>query len=400
MKLLYIYDGDWPKAAVRVRKETRALSDAGYEVILLSRNEARQPRSQTEPWMQVRRLPTVPGRLANRLFGFPFFFNPVWIWAILTAAIRERPGGILVADLPLAPTALLVGKITRVPVLYDMVEVYPEFLRGLIQFKKRTWADRLIRNPGPALFLEWMALRWASHTFVVSEESKSRALSRGASTARVTVVGNTPENVALLSDPTDCPPGLEEYRDRAQVLFVGILISDRGLIQAVRAMESVKASHPEALLVIVGDGLEEGRIKEEIAALSLQDHVLLAGWRDPSELPGFYQRAKVGLLPFLDGGQIRFTLANKLFDYMGAGLPVVASDVPPMRRILEESGAGILVEPGNVESISAGISSLLSASPAEWEEMGRAGGETVRYRYNWEEDARRFLSAVNSVLLP
>ncbi len=398
MKLLYIYDGDWPKAAVRVRKQTLSLSRAGYQVVLLSRNESREARRQSEPWMSVRRLPTVPGNGLNRLFNFPFFFNPVWINEVFSAIRKEKPHGLLVADLPLALTALAAGKLFGCPVMYDMAEVYPEFLRGLQEFKKRTWADRLIRNPGPAEVIEGIVLKEVDHSFVVSEESRERAISRGASENRVTVVGNTPEDVVSLSRPAPVPPILEDRDPRSIVLFVGILISDRGLFQAVQAIERVKETHPEVLFVVVGDGLERPRIEQMIKDRGLEPQVLLAGWQDPEHLPGFYQHSRMGLLPFLDGGQIRLTLANKLFDYLGSGLPVVASDVPPMRRVLEEAEAGVLVQPGDPESLGDGILELLNASEDSWKGMAKAGKDLVTTRYNWDLDSERFLGIVDTVV--
>ena len=50
----------------------------------------------------------------------------------------------------------------------------------------------------------------------------------------------------------------------------------------------------------------------------------MLGWQPHASLPAYYQQAQVGLIPFLDSSHIRITLANKLFDYMAAGLPVIA----------------------------------------------------------------------------
>ena len=107
----------------------------------------------------------------------------------------------------------------------------------------------------------------------------------------------------------------------------------------------------------------------------------------------YYQHAQVGLLPFLDCAHIRITLANKLFDYMAAGLPVVAVDVPPMRRILDESGAGLLFPPGDVPALAQRIVALLCDSQLR-RSCGTRGRAAVQRKYRWSVDERAFLTAL------
>ncbi|MEM7414163.1 MAG: glycosyltransferase family 4 protein [Gemmatimonadota bacterium] len=396
MNVLYVYDGAWPHGATRPRKQTMALSEAGHRVTLVSRNAERARREEEETWMSVRRMPTFPGPL-NTLLNFPLFFSPVWFSHIARSARVANADVIVVEDLPLAPTALAVARVTGTPLVYDMGEVYPEFLKGLQERTPPNLVNRVLRSPEVARALERHVLRGADHTAVVSNESRDRALTRGATTERISIVGNTPEDVASLTAPTECPSAMEAMADKKVVLFVGIMIHDRGLHELVAAMPAVIERHADAALVIVGEGPERPRLTESVEQLGLSDHVVMTGWEDHARLPAYYQRARVGMLPFLPGGQIDFTLANKMFDYLGAGLPVVATDVPPMRRIVEESQAGRLVSGPTPESLADGISSLLAVDEAEWHAMSERGKAIVRDEYNWPNDAARFVAAVEAV---
>lgn len=396
LRVLYVYDGDWPKGATRVRKQTAALGAAGHDVLLVCRNESRDARREDAGWMEVVRLPAFPGFL-NRPLNFPLFFSPIWLWQIMSAARRFEADVLVVEDLPLAPAALVVGRLLGRPVVYDMGEVYPEFLKGLHAQSAPSLLDRVLRNPTAARWLERWVVARADHTTLVSEESQRRALRLGVPPFRLSIVGNTPEDVEQLVAPTACPPPLVDRSENPIVLFVGVLIHDRGLFELVRAMPAVLERVPSACLVVVGDGKEADALRSEVRVLGIGDHVVMAGWRQHDELPAYYQRARVGLLPFRPGGQIDFTLANKLFDYMGAGLPVVATDVPPMRRVIEEAGAGILVDGPTPESLADGIVRVLTLDRAAWEEMSRRGRSLVTERYNWAEDARRFVAAVEGV---
>lgn len=395
MNVLYVYDGAWPHGATRPRKQTMALSEAGYRVTLVSRNAERAPREEEESWMSVRRMPSIPGPL-NAALNFPLFFSPVWFSHILGSARAAKADVIVVEDLPLAPTALAVAVLTHTPLVYDMGEVYPAFLQGLQEQTPPTLVNRLLRSPEAALVLERFVLTRADQTAVVSEESRTRALSRGARPGHISIVGNTPEDVASLTAPTECPPAMEDLQGKKVILFVGIMIHDRGLHELVAAMPHVLARHSDAVLVLVGDGPERDALTKRVEELGLGQNVVMTGWEDHARLPAYYQRARVGMLPFLPGGQIDFTLANKMFDYLGAGLPVVATDVPPMRRIVEEAQAGSLVSGPTPESLADGISELLSTRDPDWTAMSERGRAIVRDRYNWPADARRFVAAVDA----
>jgi len=349
--------------------------------------------------MTVHRLPTFPG-VFNRPLNFPVFFNPIWVVAIFRAAKEASADVLVVEDLPLAPTAIVLGKMLKVPVVFDMGEVYPEFLRGLRLHSQPSLIDRVLRSPAAADRLEHWVLRHASATAVVSDESFARAVSRGADEKRLAIVGNTPEAPELLSDKAPVPEPLRPFLDRPIILFVGIIIADRGVEEAVRAMAVVRDHYPDAVLVVVGGGSYEPLVRQAIAENSLEKHVHMAGWRPHEELAAYYQHADVGLLPFRSGGQIDYTLANKLFDYMGAGLPFVASDVPPMRRVVEETRAGVLVKPADPADLARGMMEVLSKGAAERAEMGRRGVTAIQERYNWQQDAARFVSLVERSLEP
>jgi glycosyltransferase involved in cell wall biosynthesis len=393
MRILYVYDGDWPRGAIRVAKQTRSLAAAGHTVHLISRNSQGQPRRQQEPWMTVLRLPHFRPRWVGRALNFPFFFNPVWIWSIWRAAKEMGAECMVASDLPLALTALWVGRWLRIPVHYDMAEVYPEFLRSLWACEDMSWSDHFVRNPRAADWIERRVLPRFRTIFVVSEESRARCLQFGVPADRLVIVGNTPENVETLGACPPMPADLAPWKRRPRVLFVGTLIGDRGVAAAVEAMTHVISDVPDAALIVVGDGPDRSRIQAAIDRAGVRDHVALLGWRESPGLAAYYHHADVGLLPFQDTPHIRITLANKLFDYMAAGLPVVAVDVPPMRRIVHETGAGVLYPPGDTAALARAIVELLRDPPSR-ATFGTRGRQAATTKYCWREDEKRLVAAV------
>ena len=87
----------------------------------------------------------------------------------------------------------------------------------------------------------------------------------------------------------------------------------------------------------------------------------------------------------------------KLFEYMSAGVPVIASDFPVVRRIVEDSGCGVLVDPLDPDSIADAMAWMLD-HPDEAAAMGRRGRDAVRERYNWGQEAEKLLRFYDRLL--
>ena len=107
----------------------------------------------------------------------------------------------------------------------------------------------------------------------------------------------------------------------------------------------------------------------------------------PGLVESYAASADVGVSPILPSClNYRYSLPNKLFQYMAAGIPVVASDFRQVRAVVEGSGAGVVVDTTSPNAIAKGIRHVL-ADPAAAAAMGARGRAAVEDRYNWEVSA-------------
>ncbi len=392
MRILKIFDGDYPWD-VRVEKTLRTLRARGHEVTLLCRNRAGRTRRETINGVEIRRLPH-PGGL-EPLTGFPAFFHPVWRYAARRTAREIHPKRIFVRDLPLAPLGVWLARRCGVPLLIDMAEPYPEALRSNWQFNdRRSPLDLILRNPSLADAVERWVIRQGPRVLVVAEEAGRRLERLGLAPDAWTLVHNSPELERFPSISPEQARVPAALAGRVLLLFSGILVGDRGVEVAIAGLKEILKERPQSVgLVVIGEGPARARYEACARELGLQNAVAFTGWVPHDELPFYWAGAAIGILPFHTCTHIHTTLANKLFDYMAVGLPIVASDARPMLRVLSQTGAGVTFPSGDASAFARAVLDLLT-SPEKMRAMAACGRAAACDSYNWARDAERLVAAL------
>lgn len=172
------------------------------------------------------------------------------------------------------------------------------------------------------------------------------------------------------------------------VLYQGGLQEGRGLHNLVRMMGKVSG----ATLVFLGNGGQESSLRQLVDELRLVDKVRFHPAVPLAELPAITASADIGMQVLRNTCLNHYTTdSNKIFEYGMAGLAVVASDFPEIRRIIETYQYGLLVDPDNVEQIAAAVQNLVDQPPLrrELQEHARAS----RPALSWESQEPEFVSA-------
>ena len=159
------------------------------------------------------------------------------------------------------------------------------------------------------------------------------------------------------------------------------------------ALRGLARLSDDVVMLIIGEGPARSRFEREARRWGVESRVHFSGWLPHDQLPLYWRVADLGLLPFHRCTHIDTTLANKLFDYMSVGLPVLASDATPMVRVLRETGAGVTFRSGSAEDFASVLAGLLD-NPRATREMGERGYRAVQATYNWTRDAERLIQAV------
>lgn len=394
MNVFIIYKEDYPWD-VRVEKLAVSLSEVGHNVTIIARNADQKTRHEQYGRYKIQRLPKtnlLPG-FFQKFINLPLWFNPVWLYQIYKSAKASPDSLIIVRDLPLVRTALIVGKLLKVKVIFDMAEVYPEMYASSEQFSRRGLLTKLYKNPAIASRYENAVLPKVDQTLVMIEESRDRLLQKGIPDSKVTIVSNTP--------PTDKFKGsVKNHEGRTLYLvYVGFLTKLRGLDLLIAAAKKFIDSENDdncIFIDIVGKGAIANELKALIEELGVEKNVKLHGWLDQSEVDRLMARANVGSLTYRVCGHWNHTIPNKIFDYMLAGLPVLTTPVVPIKRIVNSTQCGLVAEEATPEAIAAKLKAL--QDPAIRTAYGQNGHSAVLARYNWEQDEMRLLKACSDLM--
>jgi glycosyltransferase involved in cell wall biosynthesis len=177
-------------------------------------------------------------------------------------------------------------------------------------------------------------------------------------------------------------------------IYVGGLSRTRGILELVRAMDEVKTHG--ARLILAG-AFGQSAFEREVKAETGWGSVNFTGWRNRSDIVAHLTQARVGLVTLYPEPNYICAYPNKMFEYMSAALPVIASDFPLWRSIIGRFGCGFVVDPRDFKQIARAIDWMFS-HPKEAEEMGKRGQRAVETTYNWANEEKKLIAFYERLL--
>lgn len=392
MNILYIWDADYPWD-VRVEKICGALKSSGHEVHIASRNLKRKVIFEDIDGIKIHRIKTWKNNRLNYFFSFPLFFSPVWKKFLDKIIQSDGIDLIIVRDLPMAIAGIWAGKRSNIPVIFDMAEDYVSMIRDVWRLRKYHGFNLVVRNPYLAKYVERYAFKYADHMLVVVEEAIEVVTKGGGDFNKVTIVSNTPQLEDFESAAWLQNNNIDLIKNNFSVIYTGGIQMGRGVQTVLDAIPIIVLDIPDFLFVVVGDGYAAEKIKRMIMDKDLEKYVLWIGWVDHADVFSYIKACNVGIIPHFVTEHVATTIPNKIFDYMGCGIPVVSSDAPPMKKILEKNQCGITFKGGDAEDLARTVVEVYKSTF----DFGVNGKKAVRRRYNWQEDEKKLIDVINNI---
>lgn len=343
------------------RKECTALHEAGIDVVLVCAVNGPLPDGE----VPIVRLPRRPGRIGRMMLG------PWDAWRVVR---RLDPRVIHVHDPELIPLAALWARRRGKSSVFDAHEDLPKQVAGKPYLPR--WSRPVVARA--ARLLEVIADRGC--TAVVAATGP---IAKNFRKAPVTLVQNFPW-LRDYPEPNDAPRS-----GRLSVCYVGGISPDRGLTVMLAAMHKL----PNVDLILAGPASASARSEIQTADLS---NVRYLGVLPPSRVGAVIARSQAGLAPLRPMPNYVESQPTKVFEYMAARRPFIASNFPFWRTLLGEE-AGLFVDASDPSAMAAAIRQL-TGEPELAATMGARGRERVEQRFTFDGEAQPLVALTRALL--
>lgn len=324
------------------------------------------------------------------VFGLPDFkkryWRPVNWFRLFRHAVNAQACVYHFHDPELIPLGLILKLFGR-KVIYD---VHEDYFDAILH---KYWLPKPVRR---AIAVVFNALEKVCSKFfdaIIFAEIAYNDSFQGTNNLKTNIL-----NYPLLT--THYEPVDKKNSQCINLIYCGGISVIRGAEQIIAALALLVREGISVHLFLVGPFLPpayEASIKQQITGYQLQNHVTVTGRIPPSGLYHYYRQADIGLALLHPVENYLKSQATKLFEYMAAGIPIVASDFPRWQALLQDVGAGLTVNPFDPEEIAAKIKRLIN-DPQLRLYMGRNGKRAYIERFNWHSEEIKLLSLYGSLL--
>jgi glycosyltransferase involved in cell wall biosynthesis len=313
--------------------------------------------------------------------------------ATLHALGRAGPFDVLIASSPPyfpVPAGLLLHWLWDTPLVCELRDLWPEYL-----VEMEVLGSRLLERA--VLAADAAMLGRAAHLVTVTAPLRNRLVAKGISQDRISVIPNgvDPEEYFPREEPAPVD-ALTRIAATFTVGYLGNFGAGQGLGVVLEAARQLRDRGAGVRIVMVGDGTEHARVRADAARLALPNLRILPPIPKHSTR-AFYNNCDACLVPLAPLPIFADALPTKFFEIMACGRPVIAAAVGEVRRVLEASGAGWAVPPGDGAALADAIGRLALLSAGERAEMGARGVKYVADRFHRGVLAERYLGVLTAV---
>ncbi|HWR14184.1 MAG TPA: glycosyltransferase family 4 protein [Terriglobales bacterium] len=365
-KVVHLTSVHSPNDVRILHKECRTLADTGYDVTLIAPCSG----DNVVSGVKITGVPVPSSRLHRML---------VTSRQIFSTALKLNADVYHFHDPELIPVGLLL-KLHGKCVIYDSHE----------------------NLPGDLLTKEWLhpRLRYAASKVAATVQTLAVRMFDAviAATAPVAKLFPSQKTAIVQNFPRveELPPSNQDYQSRGNVaIYVGDITGIRGAVEMVRAMAAISLSYDPTLLM--AGNIYPQQLERDLQNECGWERVTYVGFCSRTELPTLLGKARMGLVLLHPVPNLIDAQPVKLFEYLCAGIPIVASDFPLWRKLVDQVGCGLLVNPLKPDEIAEAICWILN-HPIEAEAMGNRGREAVHRIFNWDNEARSLLNLYGRIL--
>ena len=356
MKIGMILDAPFP-IDPRVSNEASALISAGHEVYLFCLSYSKKfIKKEVIDSINIRRYycSKLTYKFSALAYTFPYYKINMSrkINNFLNSNSIDR---IHIHDIQIA-SSVFKANLKSLPVTLDLHENRPEIMK----FYKHvnSFLGKLLISPKKWKIAEEKFSKAANNIIVVTNAAKTELCNRiGLNKNKITVFPNTVRKSFYTDFDLDNNL-VEKYRDNFVLLYLGNTSKRRGISTVINSLQVLKTKIPEIKFIVVGSSSYDNELKYLSKINNVQNLISFEGWRNENSFQSYLSICDIGVSPLESNIHHDTTYANKIFQYMSFGCPMICSNVIAQKEIVEKYEVGELFSPGNSKEFTEKVISL------------------------------------------
>jgi colanic acid biosynthesis glycosyl transferase WcaI len=336
--------------------------------------------------VHITRVPLYPSHDQSHLRRFFNYLTFSISAAIYGAFIIRKPSVIYSYHPPITVglAALFIKAVRRVPVLYDLQDLWPDTLRATGMLTS-SFLNRLIAHVCLCVY------RHVDHIVVLSPGFKRVLLSRGVPQQKISIIYNWCDEASLARKSGSLPSLFNSAVNRYVILFAGNIGKAQALSSILDAACILKSLNSRVTWVFLGHGVERQLLLSKAANLNLDNVVFLPPV--PMTDVGIYLHHADALLVHLRKDPLfKITIPSKTQAYMAVGKPILMAVEGDAADLVRSSSSGIVVEPENAVELAKAAEFLSALPQCTLDSMGRSAKSFYSEHLSIHEGVRQFIT--------
>jgi len=394
MRIGMILDKTFPPDP-RVENEAITLIESGHEVYLFCLTYFDETPEETLNGIRTRRYKSnkITYKLSALAYELPFY-SQILKPKIQDFILKNKIEVLHIHDMRIAGSVYSSNQKFQLPVVLDLHDNYPEVMKEYPHLKKLP--GKFIINPKNWLKKEQEFIEKATKVITVSPEFQKIIQNRlKTEQNKVILVPNTVRK-SFYKDATIQKPILERFKNDFVLLYIGDTGLRRGLMTAIEAIPILKKRIPNVRLVIVGTSSADAILHKQVIKLQIETHVSFEGWQDEKLFPSYIKCASVGISPLIRSKQHDVAYANKLFQYMSFGLPVLVSDAIAQKNLITHANTGLVHFENNPDDFAEKIQ-LLHTDNELYSNFGKNAIHFIENKFHWERTVNQLVTMYKNI---
>ena len=379
----------------RVENEAITLINGGYEVFLFCLHNGSQKTNELIKGIKVRRykFSKLTYKLSALSYDLPFY--KMIMTPKISHFIKENAIDVLhIHDIRIAGAVFSSNKKHQLKIVLDLHDNIPENMKFYPHLQK--FPGKYIISPKKWKKKEKEFILKSDKIITVSPNfAKDIIEKNNIEKEKMILVPNTVRKSffkeAIYSDVIK-----EKYSNKYVVLYLGDTNIRRGLLTAIRATEFLSKQIANFKLVIVGSNTTDSILKEETKKLNLESFIDFEGWQDVSLFPSYIVASNICISPLYRSIQHDVAYANKIFQYMSFGKPILVSNAIAQKEIVERVNSGLVHQEKNKDDFSSKVLELYQ-NKEKAEELGKKGKQFIENEFSWEVTSQALVKLYNEL---